>query len=60
MTRYGEEMTDGLRNSIEERVTNAMRVMSMGLFSKRLTVVSEMMNAMPRDFMYVFRTVEMV
>ena len=59
-SRYGEEMDIELRDSVEERVASTMRMMSMELFSKRISIVADMMNAMPRDFMYVFRVIEMV
>ena len=55
MIRFGEEMGEDLMNSVEDRVTNTME-----LLSKRIGVVSEMMNAMPKDLTYVFRVIEMV
>ena len=39
--RYGEEMSDSLRDSIEDRLTNTMRMISMDMFSKRIGIVSK-------------------
>ena len=39
--RYGEEMGDSLRDSIEDRLTNTMRMISMDMFSKRIGIVSK-------------------
>ena len=47
-------------NSVEDRVTNTVRNITMELFSRRIGVVSDMMNAMPKDLAYVFRVIEMV
>ena len=60
MIRFGEEMGEDLMNSVEDRVTNTVRNITMELLSKRIGVVSEMMNAMPKDLTYVFRVIEMV
>ena len=60
MIRFGEEMGEDLMNSVEDRVTNTVRNITMELLSKRIGVVSEMMNAKPKDLTYVFRVIEMV
>lgn len=60
MIRFGEEMSEELLESVEDRVTETVRNITMDVFSKRIGVVASMMNAMPKDFTYVFRVVEMV
>lgn len=60
MIRFGEEMSEELLESVEDRVAETVRNITMDVFSKRIGVVASMMNAMPKDFTYVFRVVEMV
>ena len=60
MIRFGEEMSEELLDSVEDRVTETVRNITMDMFSKRVGLVSNMMNAMPKDLTYVFRVIEMV
>ena len=60
MIRFGEEMSEELLESVEDRVAETVRNITMDVFSKRIGMVASMMNAMPKDFTYVFRVVEMV
>lgn len=40
VNRFGEEMSDELRESVEDRLTNTMRTITMDMFSTRIGVVS--------------------
>ena len=60
MIRFGEEMSEELLESVEDRVAETVRNITTDVFSKRIGVVASMMNARPKDFTYVFRVVEMV
>lgn len=41
MNRFGEEMSEELRESVEDRLTNTMRTITMDMFSARIGIVSD-------------------